>query len=152
MTLIKCFCVMRTVRLFVYILPINVPFTYLHLYLLLLLSICSLFHFKLITVTLFHPFSGEVLHWRELCRIQHLPTRQYLAVVKVKESYKVTLKARSADKEFEEDATFRLVPVIEGNDDVNFGSYARIYHLHTESWLHALEGTVCSYTLHRYQR
>ena len=54
----------------------------------------------------------------------------------------MTLKARSAGTEFEEDTTFRLVPVIEGDDDVNFGSYARIYHLHTESWLHALKGVV----------
>lgn len=64
----------------------------------------------------------------------------------------MTLKAKSTGTAFEEDTTFRLVPVIEGDDDVNFGSYARIYHLHTESWLHALRGTVCtSCTLHKCQ-
>ena len=88
--------------------------------------------------SLHHICSGEALHWRELCRIQHLPTRQYLAVVKNQDSYKVTLKERSAGTEFEEDdTTFRLFPVIEGDDDVNFGSYARIYHVHTKLWLHA---------------
>ena len=80
---------------------------------------------------------GEGMHWRELCRIQHLPTRRYLAVVKNQDCYKVTLKERSAGIEFEADTTFRLFPVIEGDDDVNFGSYARIYHAHTKSWLHA---------------
>ena len=100
----------------------------------------------------FNLCSGEALHWRELCRIQHLPTRQYLAVVKEEDSYNVTLKAKSTGTAFEEDTTFRLVPVIEGDDDVNFGSYARIYHLNTESWLHALRGTVCtSCTLHKCQ-
>ena len=29
-------------------------------------------------------FSGQVVSWGERCRIKHLPTRQYLAVVKGK--------------------------------------------------------------------
>ena len=62
--------------------------------------------------------------------------------MKDQDGYKVTLKERSADTEFEADTTFRLVPVIEDDDDVIFGSYARIYHLHTDSWLHALKGIV----------
>ena len=76
----------------------------------------------------------------ELCRIQHLPTRQYLAVVKDQDSYRVTLIERSTGTDFEADTTFRLVPVVESDHDVNFGSYARIYHLHTDSWLHGTTG------------
>ena len=52
----------------------------------------------------------------------------------------MTLKARSAGTEFTEDTTFRLFPMFEGDDDVKFGSYARIYHVQTDSWLHALKG------------
>ena len=84
--------------------------------------------------------SGDTLHWRELCRIKHLPTRQYLAVVKDQEGHRVTLLERSAGKEFEADTSFRLVPVVEVDDDVNFESYTRIYHPHTDSWLHASTG------------
>ena len=87
-----------------------------------------------------HIRSGEPLHWKELCRIRHLPTRKYLAVVKVKDSYEVTLKARSGGTRFEKHTTFRLVPVVERDDDVNFESYARIYHVDTNTWLHALKG------------
>lgn len=85
---------------------------------------------------------GEALHWKEPCRIQYLPTRQYLAVMKDHDSYKVVLKARSSETESETDTIFSLVPVIEGDDNVTFGSYARIYHNSTDSWLHAEKGVV----------
>ena len=82
------------------------------------------------------------MHWRELCRIRHLPTRQYLAVVNDQGSYKVGLTARSSETESETDTIFSLIPVIEGEDNVTFGSYARIYHNGTDSWLHAEKGIV----------
>ena len=59
----------------------------------------------------------------------------------------MTLKAKSTRNMFEEDTTFRLVPVVDEDNDVNYGSYARIYHVHTEQWLHALKGT-CMHFLH----
>ena len=101
----------------------------------LYICICKL------TCPLLHLILGEPLHWKELCRIRHLPTRKYLSVVKDQDSYKVTLKAKSTGKLFEEGTTFRLAPVVEDDNDVNYGSYARIYHVHTEQWLHAIKGT-----------
>ena len=103
------------------------------------LSFCIIVHPSLFLSSKYVR-SGEALHWRELCRIKHLPTRQYLAVVKDQDSYKVILKERSADPDFDTATTFRLVPVIEGDDDVKFGYYAMIYHLHTDSWLHGTIG------------
>lgn len=110
---------------------------------------CTYIHTLLAPSSACVVYSGEGLHWRELCRIQHLPTKQYLAVVKDQDTYKVTLKERSTGTEFEADTTFRLIPVIEDDDDVNFGSYTRIYHVHTDTWLHALKGIAgMTYSLH----
>ena len=38
----------------------------------------------------FSVFSGEPLSWGERCRIKHLPTRKYLAVVHSEGEYKVS--------------------------------------------------------------
>ena len=72
---------------------------------------------------------GQVVSWGERCRIKHLPTRLYLAIVKEENGYtvcsnlyrcvmyvckliQVTLKRRGLDKT-DLDTVFRLFPVIE---------------------------------------
>ena len=84
------------------------------------------------------------MHWGESCRIRHLLTRQYLTIVKSREGVTVSLKKCTKGSEFDSAATFRLRPVIQGEDSIMYGSFARIYHPTTDTWLHAMKGTyVC---------
>ncbi|XP_065902252.1 inositol 1,4,5-trisphosphate receptor type 2-like [Dysidea avara] len=85
------------------------------------------------------PLSGQVVSWGERCRIKHLPTRLYLAIVKEKNGYTVTLKRRELGKT-DLDTVFRLFPVIEEDTGIQFDSYARINHPHTKTWLVARKG------------
>ncbi|XP_065909470.1 inositol 1,4,5-trisphosphate-gated calcium channel ITPR1-like [Dysidea avara] len=87
------------------------------------------------------PLNGQVLSWGERCRIKHLPTRRYLAIVKEDNGYKVTLKGRKRDSpKADLDTVFRLFPVIDEDRGIQFESYARINHPHTKTWLVARKG------------
>ncbi|XP_025079753.1 inositol 1,4,5-trisphosphate receptor type 3-like [Pomacea canaliculata] len=77
------------------------------------------------------PVAGGVLKWEQQCRIIHMCTRRYLAVNRRGE---VTLEADGRNPS----TVFRLHAVTKETDDVLFESYARIKHVVTGSWLHAL--------------
>ena len=81
------------------------------------------------------------MRWGESCRIRHLLTRQYLTIVKGGEGVTISLKKCTKESEFDSAATFRLRPVIQGEDSIMYGSFARIYHPTTDTWLHAMKGT-----------
>ena len=87
------------------------------------------------------PYTGEPLLWYERCRIKHLLTQRYLAVQRKGDRYVLTLKERKQTSDFDIDTTFRLCPVITGEDEIKFETYARITHVYTKTWLHALKGT-----------
>jgi inositol 1,4,5-triphosphate receptor type 1 len=86
-----------------------------------------------------NPISGEAMQWGELCRIRHLVTRQYLAIENTKEGIKVCLKDYQKGSDTEPAVTFRLRPVIQGEESITYGSFARFYHPKTETWLHAMK-------------
>ena len=85
---------------------------------------------------------GEAMQWGELCRIRHLVTRQYLAIENTKEGIKVCLKDYQKGSDTEPAVTFRLRPVIQGEESITYGSFARFYHPKTETWLHAMKGEI----------
>ncbi|KAI0227414.1 hypothetical protein LSAT2_022123 [Lamellibrachia satsuma] len=85
---------------------------------------------------------GEVIHWEQQVRLRHMTTRHYLSI---SADRRVTLTPDSKDPR----TVFRLHPVIKPeqlphdvfsleSDEVNFESYARIEHVITGYWLHAL--------------
>ncbi|KAK7486477.1 hypothetical protein BaRGS_00022278, partial [Batillaria attramentaria] len=77
------------------------------------------------------PVAGGILKWEQQCRIVHMCTRRYLAVSKKGD---VSLSDDNSDPS----TVFRLHPVIRDSDDIMFESYARIEHVVTGFWLHAL--------------
>ena len=84
--------------------------------------------------------SGEPVLWYERCRIRHLLTQQYLAVERREGQNVLTLKESKPGPEFDQDTQFRLFPVISGEDEIKYETYARINHPHTKTWLHANKG------------
>ena len=115
----------------------------------------SLFHYAYVcssscTPCCFHlmqpppPPPGEPILWYERCRIKHLLTQQYLAVERRDGQCVLTLKEEKAVtvSELDQDTctTFRLFPVISGEDEIKYGTYARINHPQTRTWLHAGKG------------
>lgn len=91
------------------------------------------------------PPPGEPVLWYERCRIKHLLTQQYLAVErKDGQSVLLTLKEGKPGPDFDQDTTFRLFPVISGEDEIKYGTYARINHPQTKTWLHASKGDFCT--------
>ncbi|XP_070173454.1 inositol 1,4,5-trisphosphate-gated calcium channel ITPR3-like [Littorina saxatilis] len=77
------------------------------------------------------PVSGGILKWEQQCRIVHMCTRRYLAV---STSGGVSLSTDNNDPS----TVFRLHAVIRDSDDIAFEAYARIEHVLTGYWLHAL--------------
>ncbi|XP_076454279.1 inositol 1,4,5-trisphosphate-gated calcium channel ITPR3-like isoform X3 [Babylonia areolata] len=77
------------------------------------------------------PVAGGILKWEQQCRIVHMCTRRYLAVGKNGE---VSLTTDNNDPS----TVFRLHAVIRDSDDISFEAYARIEHVLTGFWLHAL--------------
>ncbi|XP_019861438.1 PREDICTED: uncharacterized protein LOC100634093 isoform X2 [Amphimedon queenslandica] len=80
------------------------------------------------------PRSGDVIAWRDRCRLKHLPTRCYLAVIKVNSHWKVTLKDSTSEDDL--DTIFSFSPLIEEVDEVLLESYALIKHRLSGQWLH----------------
>ncbi|KAL8600024.1 hypothetical protein ACOMHN_057793 [Nucella lapillus] len=77
------------------------------------------------------PVAGGILKWEQQCRIVHMCTRRYLAVSKKGD---VTLTTDNNDPA----TVFRLHAVIRDSDDISFEAYARVEHVLTGFWLHAL--------------
>ena len=83
------------------------------------------------------PLSGDELKYEEPCRLKHLLTQRYLAVVKVKSQFVIKLM-RLEDDERGGDTCFVFRPFInEGKEMIDFESYARIYHPETRTWIKA---------------
>uniref|UniRef100_A0A1X7VAJ0 Uncharacterized protein n=1 Tax=Amphimedon queenslandica TaxID=400682 RepID=A0A1X7VAJ0_AMPQE len=80
------------------------------------------------------PRSGDVIAWRDRCRLKHLPTRCYLAVVEDMGQWKVTLKEKTSDNDL--DTIFSFSPLIEEGEEVLLESYALIQHRRSGQWLH----------------
>ncbi|XP_019849953.1 PREDICTED: uncharacterized protein LOC109580835 [Amphimedon queenslandica] len=77
---------------------------------------------------------GDVIAWRDRCRLKHLPTRCYLAVVEDMGQWKVTLKEKTSDNDL--DTIFSFSPLIEEGEEVLLESYALIQHRRSGQWLH----------------
>ena len=84
--------------------------------------------------------SGEPFDWGARVRFKHLLTQQYLSVEKQLGQAVLTLIEKRATPDFDRDTTFKLLPVITGEDEINYETYARIYHPITKTWLHADKG------------
>ncbi|XP_065894275.1 inositol 1,4,5-trisphosphate-gated calcium channel ITPR1-like isoform X2 [Dysidea avara] len=85
------------------------------------------------------PLNGQAVLWEECCRLRHLPTRLYLAIVKdERECFQVTLKERdrSCGKDWE--MVFKLIPLIQEDAEIKLESHVRIQHLSTEQWISAV--------------
>lgn len=84
---------------------------------------------------LFHKtfFVAEPLLWQQQFRFRHVTTRQYLAI---NDEHHVTLINDPSDPH----TVFKLHPVPQESDEVTFDKNARIEHVITGSWLHALKG------------
>ncbi|XP_029657301.1 inositol 1,4,5-trisphosphate receptor-like, partial [Octopus sinensis] len=75
---------------------------------------------------------GEVLNWEQQIRLRHLATRQYLCINSKSE---VSLTTDQTDPR----TVFRLHSVLKERNQIQFESYARIEHMLTGYWLHALK-------------
>ncbi|KAL4234550.1 hypothetical protein ACF0H5_006191 [Mactra antiquata] len=75
---------------------------------------------------------GDVLRWEQQIRLRNLLTRQYLCIDSRSE---VSLIADPADPR----TVFRLHSVLKEQDEIQYESYARIEHVLTGCWLHALK-------------
>ncbi|XP_065910466.1 inositol 1,4,5-trisphosphate-gated calcium channel ITPR1-like [Dysidea avara] len=85
------------------------------------------------------PLNGQAVLWEEHCRLRHLPTRLYLAIVKDKDGcFQVTLKERDRSGKSDLDTVFRLTPLIQEDAEIKLESYARINHPLTNQWLSAM--------------
>ncbi|XP_053402419.1 inositol 1,4,5-trisphosphate receptor type 1-like isoform X7 [Mercenaria mercenaria] len=75
---------------------------------------------------------GDVLRWEQQIRLRHMLTRLYLCIDSRSE---VSLIADPADPR----TVFRLHSVLKEQDEIQYESYARIEHVLTGCWLHALK-------------
>ena len=79
--------------------------------------------------------SGETINWGEKVCFKHLLTQQYLSIPKDQNVLMLVEKTNSTP-DFDKDTTFKLLPVITGENEIQFETYARIYHPSTKTWLH----------------
>ncbi|KAL3860316.1 hypothetical protein ACJMK2_010455, partial [Sinanodonta woodiana] len=75
---------------------------------------------------------GDVLRWEQQIRLRHMLTRHYLCIDSKTE---VSLITDPTDPR----TVFRLHSVLKERDEIQFESYARIEHVLTGCWLHALK-------------
>ncbi|XP_060075349.1 inositol 1,4,5-trisphosphate receptor type 1-like [Ylistrum balloti] len=75
---------------------------------------------------------GDVIRWEQQIRLRHLLTRQYLCI---DSKMDVSLVNDASDPR----TVFRLHSVLKERDEIQFESYARIEHMLTGCWLHALK-------------
>lgn len=87
----------------------------------------------IIASSFFYFVLGDKLTWDQQFRFRHATTRMYLAV---DEESNVILVKESRDPR----TVFKLHPVIQDTEEVTFESYARIEHVLSGNWLHALKG------------
>ncbi|GFR59743.1 inositol 1,4,5-trisphosphate receptor type 1 [Elysia marginata] len=81
--------------------------------------------------SLFCP-KGEVIRWEQQVRLRHLTTRKYLCI---DVDHQISLTDDNEDPK----TVFRLHSVLSERDEIHFESYARIEHVLTGFWLHALK-------------
>ncbi|XP_065883200.1 inositol 1,4,5-trisphosphate-gated calcium channel ITPR1-like isoform X2 [Dysidea avara] len=89
------------------------------------------------------PTSGEVISWKDRCRIKHLPTKMYLAVVHEDNSSRVLVKLKHKEPDpnkSDVDIVFRLHSVTKDIAGIQFKSSAMIYHPYTKCWLGCVWG------------
>ncbi|CAL1526674.1 unnamed protein product [Lymnaea stagnalis] len=75
---------------------------------------------------------GDVLRWEQQIRLRHMLTRQYLSIDL---NGDIILTPESSDPR----TVFRLHSVLKERDEIQLESYARIEHMLTNRWLHALK-------------
>lgn len=75
---------------------------------------------------------GDVIRWEQQVRLRHLTTRKYLCIDATRE---ISLTDDNEDPR----TVFRLHSVLSERDEIRFESYARIEHVLTGFWLHALK-------------
>ncbi|KAK7114914.1 hypothetical protein V1264_000891 [Littorina saxatilis] len=85
---------------------------------------------------------GDVLRWEQQIRLRHMLTRQYLCI---DAKLDVSLVPDPTDPR----TVFRLHSVLKERDEIQFESYARIEHVLTSCWLHALKDE--DYKKHQYE-
>ncbi|XP_071092410.1 inositol 1,4,5-trisphosphate-gated calcium channel ITPR3-like isoform X4 [Haliotis cracherodii] len=76
--------------------------------------------------------NGEVIRWEQQIRLRHMTTRRYLCIDGNRE---ISLIEDNEDPR----TVFRLHSVLSERDEIHFESYARIEHVLTGFWLHALK-------------
>ncbi|XP_055955374.1 inositol 1,4,5-trisphosphate receptor type 1 [Patella vulgata] len=76
--------------------------------------------------------NGDVIRWEQQVRLRHMTIRKYLRVDANRE---ITLTDDNEDPR----TVFRLHSVLSERDEIHFESYARIEHVLTGFWLHALK-------------
>ncbi|XP_059139568.1 inositol 1,4,5-trisphosphate receptor type 1-like isoform X3 [Physella acuta] len=84
---------------------------------------------------------GDILRWEQQIRLRHMLTRQYLCL---DTNMDVMLTPDSTDPR----TVFRLHSVLKERDEIQLESYARIEHMLTSRWLHALKDE--DYEKHQY--
>nr|XP_019924346.2 inositol 1,4,5-trisphosphate receptor type 1 isoform X2 [Crassostrea gigas] len=75
---------------------------------------------------------GDILRWEQQVRLRHFLTRQYLCI---DSKMDVSLVTDPSDPR----TVFRLHSVLKERDEISYESYARIEHMLTGCWLHALK-------------
>nr|XP_022341734.1 inositol 1,4,5-trisphosphate receptor type 2-like isoform X7 [Crassostrea virginica] len=75
---------------------------------------------------------GDILRWEQQVRLRHFLTRQYMCI---DSKMDVSLVTDPSDPR----TVFRLHSVLKERDEISYESYARIEHMLTGCWLHALK-------------
>ncbi|KAH9498185.1 hypothetical protein Btru_007906 [Bulinus truncatus] len=75
---------------------------------------------------------GEIIRWEQQVRLRHMTTRKYLSI---DANHEISLTTDNEDPK----TVFRLHSVLSERDEIHFESYARIEHVLTGFWLHALK-------------
>ncbi|KAK7504550.1 hypothetical protein BaRGS_00004036, partial [Batillaria attramentaria] len=75
---------------------------------------------------------GDIIRWEQQVRLRHMTTRKYLCI---DEKHDIMLTDDNEDPR----TVFRLHSVLSERDEIHFESYARIEHVLTGFWLHALK-------------
>ncbi|XP_077867819.1 inositol 1,4,5-trisphosphate-gated calcium channel ITPR2-like, partial [Saccoglossus kowalevskii] len=82
--------------------------------------------------------TGEVMRWKQPCRLRHLTTHKYLSLVVKGSGVEVTV----TDDASGPDTIFKFHPVVHDTEEIKevkgiqFESYASIEHVSTKKWLH----------------
>ena len=74
-----------------------------------------------------------MIRWEQQVRFRHMTTRLYLCM---NADMQITLTTDPKDP----NTVFRLHPIIKEGDEIQFETYARIEHVLSGFWLHALRG------------